>query len=306
MHHLTPLLILTLCATPALAQHQNLPARGICAHRGASHTHPENTLAAIDEAVRLGAQQIEIDIRQTSDGHLVLMHDATVTRTTDAAEKFPGRTSYRVTDFTLAELQTLDAGRWKEARFAGEKIPTLQAALARLPRNVWINLDVKGDARCTRQLADEIIELGRADQSIFSVRKGEMTAIQEYMQQHQVRLIINNMNRRPTPAQYIAETYADGRWDFFLAAPPIQFTGASSRLGPLRSWCLLVIYAARILRSTVGITAQIHCLRFSVGGAVSIWLALCCALAGILTSAVVLHAHAALIELRDKGIGELS
>lgn len=187
-----------------------LPARGICAHRGASHTHPENTLAAIDEAVRLGAQQIEIDVRRTTDGHLVLMHDGTVTRTTDAAEKFPGKASYQVTDFTLAELQTLDAGRWKDTRFAGEKIPTLKAAIARMPRNVWINLDVKGNAACTTQLADEIIALRRTHQAIFSVRKGEMTAIQDYMRKHDVNLIINNMNRRPTPAQYIAETIEAG------------------------------------------------------------------------------------------------
>lgn len=210
MPHLATLLILTLCATPALAQQENLPTRGVCAHRGASHSHPENTLAAIDEAVRLGAQQIEIDVRRTADGHLVLMHDATVTRTTDAAEKFPGKASYQVTDFTLAELQTLDAGGWKAPRFAGEKIPTLKEAVAQVPRNVWINLDVKGDAECTTQLADEIVALGRTHQAIFSVRKGEMTAIQEYVRKHEVRLVVNNMNRRPTPAQYIAETIAQG------------------------------------------------------------------------------------------------
>lgn len=228
MSCLIAFLILALCATPALAQQPNLPTRGICAHRGASHTHPENTLAAIDEAVRLGAHQIEIDVRRTADGHLVLMHDATVSRTTDAAQKFPGKASYLVTEFTLAELQTLDAGRWKGKEFVGEKIPTLKAAIARMPRNVWINLDVKGDAACTTQLADEIIALGRTDQAMFSVRKGEMTAIQEYMQKHEVRLVVNNMNRRPTPAQYIEETIAE-KHDFIQLIGGAEPTPAEIR-----------------------------------------------------------------------------
>ncbi|MCP4172171.1 MAG: glycerophosphodiester phosphodiesterase, partial [Fuerstiella sp.] len=52
-----------------------MPSRGICAHRGASGTHPENTLAAFREAVMLGAQMIEFDVAMTKDGYLVLMHD---------------------------------------------------------------------------------------------------------------------------------------------------------------------------------------------------------------------------------------
>jgi len=64
----------------ARAEPPPLPERGICAHRGASHTHPENTLAAFHEALRLGAHMIEFDVRRSRDGELVLMHDRTVNR----------------------------------------------------------------------------------------------------------------------------------------------------------------------------------------------------------------------------------
>src|SRR5690606_35407546 len=60
-----------------------MPLRGVCAHRGASATHPENTLSALREAIRLGAHMLEFDVRATLDGQLVLMHDPNVDRTTN-------------------------------------------------------------------------------------------------------------------------------------------------------------------------------------------------------------------------------
>ena len=76
-----------------------MPSRGICAHRGASDTHPENTLAAFREAIRLGAHMIEFDVALTKDDQLVLMHDSTLDRTTNG--KGP------VSGFTLNELKTV-------------------------------------------------------------------------------------------------------------------------------------------------------------------------------------------------------
>ena len=78
-----------------------MPSRGICAHRGASDTHPENTLAAFREAIQLGAHMIEFDVALSKDGQLVLMHDTTVDRTTDGDGP--------VSELTLAELKKLDA-----------------------------------------------------------------------------------------------------------------------------------------------------------------------------------------------------
>jgi glycerophosphoryl diester phosphodiesterase len=86
----------------------------VFAHRGASGYAPENTIPAFELARTMGAGGIETDIQVTSDGVLVLVHDSKVDRTTDGTGL--------VADLTWAELSTLDAGSWFDARFAGERI----------------------------------------------------------------------------------------------------------------------------------------------------------------------------------------
>ena len=100
------------------------------AHRGASAYAPENTLAAVRKAIARDADAVEFDVHRTKDGALVLLHDATLDRTTDVRRVFPGRAPWRVSDFTHAELMQLDAGSWKSREFTGERIPTLSEALA--------------------------------------------------------------------------------------------------------------------------------------------------------------------------------
>lgn len=124
-----PLLLLAACVSgpdpeaPLPPEESNHRARDckVVAHRGWSARAPENTLAAIAAAAGAGADACEFDVYQSRDGVVVLMHDETVDRTTDG--------SGRVTDLTLARLKTLDAGSWKDRRFAGEAIPTLMEAL---------------------------------------------------------------------------------------------------------------------------------------------------------------------------------
>lgn len=100
------------------------------AHRGASAYAPENTLAAVRKAIARDADLVEVDVQRTRDGALVLMHDLTLERTTDAATVLPGRAPWRVADLTLAEISRLDAGSWFGPEFAGERVPTLEEALA--------------------------------------------------------------------------------------------------------------------------------------------------------------------------------
>ncbi|MDT3397893.1 glycerophosphodiester phosphodiesterase family protein [Streptomyces sp. B1866] len=102
------------------------------AHRGASAYAPENTLAAVDAAARLGVTWVENDVQRTRDGELVVLHDTTLERTTDVRRRFPGRAPWNVGDFTLAEIATLDAGGWFGAGFAGARVPTLRDFLRRL------------------------------------------------------------------------------------------------------------------------------------------------------------------------------
>ncbi|MGC8875140.1 MAG: glycerophosphodiester phosphodiesterase [Chloroflexia bacterium] len=87
------------------------------AHRGASDKAPENTLVAFERALELGADALECDVHLSADGEVMVIHDETVDRTTDGHGTVSG--------MTLAELQQLDAGSWKDRRFAGQRIPTL-------------------------------------------------------------------------------------------------------------------------------------------------------------------------------------
>ena len=107
----------------------------VIAHRGASSYAPENTFASFDLALKMGAEALETDIRATRDGVLVLFHDARVERTTD------GRGA--VKDLTYTDLAELDAGRWFDERFAGERVPTLEAFLDRYGQQAHLALEIK-------------------------------------------------------------------------------------------------------------------------------------------------------------------
>ncbi|MFH8343212.1 glycerophosphodiester phosphodiesterase [Streptomyces sp. NPDC018045] len=96
------------------------------AHRGASAYAPENTLAAVDAAAGLGFTWVENDVQRTKDGELVIVHDTSLARTTDAEQVFPDRAPWNVADFTLKEIEQLDAGSWFGPKFAGERVPTLE------------------------------------------------------------------------------------------------------------------------------------------------------------------------------------
>ena len=99
------------------------------AHRGASESTPENTLTAFRAGTDQGADLIEIDVQRSSDGELVVIHDTTLARTTNVEDLFPDRAPWNVRDFTAAEMNTLDAGSWKGAQFAGEKLPTFAESI---------------------------------------------------------------------------------------------------------------------------------------------------------------------------------
>ena len=93
----------------------------ILGHRGASAVAPENTLAAFSQAIQDGANGIEFDVRLSSDGAAVVIHDDTLNRT--------GLVSGAVSALTAAQLQQIDVGSWFATRFAKETIPSLAAVL---------------------------------------------------------------------------------------------------------------------------------------------------------------------------------
>ncbi|MFM9443934.1 glycerophosphodiester phosphodiesterase [Streptomyces acidiscabies] len=108
------------------------PAPVVVAHRGASAQAPENTLAAVDKAAEMEVAWVENDVQRTKDGELVVIHDDTLRRTTNAAKIFPGRAPWKVKDFTAAEIAQLDAGSWFGPAFAGQRVPTLKQFVNRL------------------------------------------------------------------------------------------------------------------------------------------------------------------------------
>lgn len=105
------------------------------AHRGASSYAPENTLASIDAAERLGFEWVENDVQRTKDGELVILHDNSLARTTDVEQVFPGRSPWNVSDFTLNEIEKLDAGSWFGPKFRGERVPTLEDYMDEVEHN---------------------------------------------------------------------------------------------------------------------------------------------------------------------------
>ncbi|HVJ82224.1 MAG TPA: glycerophosphodiester phosphodiesterase family protein, partial [Planctomycetia bacterium] len=131
--------VLSACAACAAAEPPPAKTRPpftrptLIAHRGASAYAPEHTLVAYELAIRQGADFVEPDLQMTKDGELVCLHDATLERTTDVEAVFPdrakeakGKKIWPAADFTLAEIKRLDAGSWKDAKFAGARVPTLR------------------------------------------------------------------------------------------------------------------------------------------------------------------------------------
>jgi glycerophosphoryl diester phosphodiesterase len=112
------------------------PYPSVAAHRGAGRLAPENTLAAMRLGVSLGHRMVEFDVKLTGDGKPVLLHDATLDRTTTG--RGPASAA------TFAEIAQLDAGTWHGAAFAGEPVPTLAAVATYLQANgVFANVEIK-------------------------------------------------------------------------------------------------------------------------------------------------------------------
>jgi glycerophosphoryl diester phosphodiesterase len=107
----------------------------IVAHRGASYGGPENTLAAFRMGFEEGADAIEGDFHLTADGEVVCHHDATTARC--------GNRDLHIARSSLKQLRSVDVGRWKSPKFAGERMPTLAEILAIVPRRRGIYIELK-------------------------------------------------------------------------------------------------------------------------------------------------------------------
>ncbi|MEK6236871.1 MAG: glycerophosphodiester phosphodiesterase family protein, partial [Planctomycetales bacterium] len=133
------------------------------AHRGSSADRPECTLASIRRAVEVGATAVEVDVRTTKDGRLVILHDATLDRTTNGTGKLQ--------DKTLAEVRQLDAGSWFDPKYAGEKVPMLMEVLQACKDKSDLLLDLKEQGgKYAETVAAEVKRHGAPENIIIGVR----------------------------------------------------------------------------------------------------------------------------------------
>ena len=138
-------------------------------HRGDRKNFPENTMSAFKAAVDLGLDAIETDIRMTKDGHLVIMHDRDIARTTNGKGN--------IDEMTLDELRAFDAGYWKGPEHVGQRIPTVEEFLELVaPTDIIINWELKEYPRelgeraylCADKLVELIDRYGVAERSLMN------------------------------------------------------------------------------------------------------------------------------------------
>jgi len=131
----------------------------VIAHRGASHLAPENTLAAVELAWRLGADAVEVDVHLTQDRRIVAIHDATTDRTAGVCLEVAATPS--------SHLRRLDVGRHKHARFAGACIPYLEEVLATVPPGRQLFVEVKCGPEILPPLQNTLAHSGRQAQVVL-------------------------------------------------------------------------------------------------------------------------------------------
>lgn len=137
----------------------------IYAHRGASGSAPENTMAAFKKAFSLGSHGIECDVQMTKDGKLVICHDELVDRTTDGKGL--------IKDKTYEQIMALDAGSWFDSKYKGERMPLLEELLEFVKESgMYFNLELKTGIVQYNGIEEKVVDMvksyGLLDKTIFS------------------------------------------------------------------------------------------------------------------------------------------
>jgi glycerophosphoryl diester phosphodiesterase len=204
------------------------------AHRGNSWAAPENTLVAYREAAQEGADIAECDVYLSRDGVVYLMHDADVKRTTDG--EGPG------TALAMAELHALDAGSWKDARYAGEPVPMLTELLEQQaddPTQLVIEIKQAG-------IASPVVECIRAAGavehcSVISFSRDECRAVRVLEPRLPCLWLAGVPSGPAERTQLLSDLLADGLQGIDAHAPTVDqgFVRAAHRRG-LAVWCWTV------------------------------------------------------------------
>jgi glycerophosphoryl diester phosphodiesterase len=183
-----------------------LSAVDIVAHRGASFDAPENTLAAGKLAFVQKADALETDLWLTKDGQIIVSHDLNAKRTA-------GRDA-KLNDLTFAEARALDAGTWKDPKFAGEKLPTLEEQLALIPAGKRIFIEQKAGVEIVPALTATLAKtrLKRSQLVIIDFKLASAKAAKAAMPDLKVMWLLNPPSKDPKkPSPDLDEAIAQAK-----------------------------------------------------------------------------------------------
>ena len=179
----------------------------VIGHRGASSEAPENTLAANRLAFQQNADGIEVDVRLTKDQKLVCMHDKTALRT---ASK-----ELLIKESTLTELKSLDVGLWKDVKWKGETIPTLEEVLEEIPRNKNIFVEIKTGTESIDLLMEEI-QKSKIDSNcitVISFNQEVVKEVKQSMESLNVNLLIGFSSPKEVLNEEVLKTLTEHKLD---------------------------------------------------------------------------------------------
>jgi glycerophosphoryl diester phosphodiesterase len=188
----------------------------IVGHRGASHDAPETTVASVRLAWEQKADAAEFDIYLTKDRKIVVIHDKDTKRTAGGVNKV-------VADSTLAELRALDVGAWKDAKFVGERIPTLAEVLATVPDGKRVFIEVKPGPEMVPELLAALTEskLPPARTPVISFNAAVIAAVKKARPDVPAYWIVGlNGKTPPTAGQLLAKAKENGADGLDLSASP--------------------------------------------------------------------------------------
>ncbi len=204
----------------------------IVAHRGARSVAPENTLLSALRAYDFQADQWELDVQESKDGELVVIHDPNLMLTSNAEKVFPMRFFWKVKNFTLEEIKRLDAGSWylkkdpfgeikngnvsaaEQERMVNEPFPTLREALQFTKDKEWsVNVEIKdisgtpGDAEIVQKTVALIEEMGMQDHVLISsFNLDYLVQVKQFNPDLKTAALVKKMD---DPLKVLQETGAD-------------------------------------------------------------------------------------------------
>ena len=201
-------------------QNQTPRVAAIIAHRGASHDAPENTLAAVRLAWQRKTDAVEVDVHLSKDRRVVVIHDRTTKRTAGEGAE--------VADQTLPQLRRLDVGRHKAARWAGERIPTVEEVLETVPKGKRLFVEIKCGPEVLGPLHAALAACGLAAEQVvligFDLKT--MTAAKKRLPDHRVHWLCvlrkdpENGSWQPPAADLLAKVRRAGLDGLSIGACP--------------------------------------------------------------------------------------